>query len=99
MTPPVGRWHERDTVTPELFDPDAREAWAGDRERFFVFLVDVTDDAVHDALEPVRETLAAHDCTTVAPPDYYHVPVKQAGCVTSRRCQPSTTSATSTSPT
>jgi 2'-5' RNA ligase len=81
MSDAVGIWEERHSFAPDVLDADAREAWAGDRERYFVFLVDVTDSAVHEALSDVRAVLAEADTTTAAPPEYYHVTLKQVGCL------------------
>lgn len=81
MADSVGRWADRYSLAPAITDREALAEWAGDRNRYLTFSVDVTQQPVHDALEPVRRVLATHDCTTVAPPDYYHITVKQVGCI------------------
>lgn len=81
MTNSIGRWEDRYSFSPAVLDQEALDEWAGDRDRYLTYSVDVTHPPVHDALEPVRTVLANHDCTTVAPPDYYHITVKQVGCL------------------
>lgn len=79
MTDQVGYWHQRDSLSLDVPDHESLDEWAGDRERFLTFHVNVDDPTVHDALEDVRAVLDEHDCTTVAPPEYYHITVKQVG--------------------
>lgn len=81
MTESIGNWENRYSFSPDVLDREALDQWAGDRERYLTFSIDVTQPSVHDALEAVRTVLANHDCTTVAPPEYYHITVKQVGCI------------------
>lgn len=77
----LGEWESRYSFSPDVLDRQALDQWAGDRDRYLSFSVDVTHPPVHDALEPIRTVLAKHDCTTVAPPEHYHITVKQVGCI------------------
>lgn len=81
MTESIENWENRYSFSPDVLDREALDQWAGDRERYITFSVDVTQPSVHNALEAVRTVLAKHNCTTVAPPEYYHITVKQVGCV------------------
>lgn len=81
MTESIGKWENRYSFSPNVVNREALDQWAGDRERYLTFSVDVTHPPVHDALETVREVLAKHECTTVAPPEYYHITLKQVGCI------------------
>lgn len=81
MPESIGEWENRYSLSPNVFDPAKLQQWAGDRERYLTFSVDITHHPVHDALEEVRSVLATHDCVTVAPPEYYHITAKQIGCV------------------
>jgi len=81
MSGSIGEWENRYSLSPDVIDRDGLQQWAGDRERYLTFSVDITHRAVHDALEQVRSVLATHDCVTVAPPEYYHITAKQIGCI------------------
>jgi len=81
MSEPIGEWDDRDSLSPAPIDREELRQWAGDRDRYLTFSVDISHDSVHDALAPVRSVLADHDCVTVAPPEYYHITVKQVGCI------------------
>lgn len=81
MSESIGEWENRYSLSPDVIDREALDQWAGDRERFLTFSVDITHPTVHNALDQVRSVLANHDCATVAPPEYYHITVKQVGCI------------------
>lgn len=81
MTESIGNWENRYQFSPNILDREALNQWAGDRERYLTLSVNVSKSSVHNALEPVRTVLADHDCSTVAPPDYYHITLKKVGCI------------------
>lgn len=81
MTEEFGEWGRRYSFSPDAVDMNARQQWAGDREQFLVFLADITQQSVYRALEEVRAVLSRNKCVAVVPSEYYHITVKQVGCI------------------
>lgn len=75
----TGFWDDRHEMAVET--TTAEDVANRGVDRHLVFLADVVDESVHDALRPTLDALAEFDCLAVVPEEYLHVTVTIAGNV------------------